>query len=131
VLSERGAPTPVAWTRMRVPRSLMAAIGNDAIGAAAKASQLQAKYGQTIDRESAYEMLRAKYAPAPEAAPPAPDLPPSSTDFELPPMPPPAEPKGPAMWQEVLKNPTVKTVLNTTAREITRSIFGTGRRRRS
>ncbi len=27
VLSERGAPTPVAWTRMRAPRSLMAAIG--------------------------------------------------------------------------------------------------------
>ena len=27
VLSERGAPTPVAWTRMRSPRSLMAAIG--------------------------------------------------------------------------------------------------------
>ena len=31
VLSEKGAPTPVAWTRMRVPRSLMASIGNDAI----------------------------------------------------------------------------------------------------
>ena len=27
VLSERGAPTPVAWTRMRAPRSLMAALG--------------------------------------------------------------------------------------------------------
>src|SRR3984885_14765390 len=31
VLSERGAPTPVAWTRLRSPRSLMAAIGDDAI----------------------------------------------------------------------------------------------------
>ena len=28
VLSEKGAPTPVAWTRMRVPRSLMASIGD-------------------------------------------------------------------------------------------------------
>ncbi|EUA18108.1 AAA-like domain protein [Mycobacterium xenopi 3993] len=36
VLSEKGAPTPVAWTRMRVPRSLMAAIGVDAIQAAAR-----------------------------------------------------------------------------------------------
>ena len=27
VLSEKGAPTPVAWTRMRAPRSLMDAIG--------------------------------------------------------------------------------------------------------
>ena len=113
---------------MRVPRSLMGAIGTDAIAAAAKASPLQAEYGQTIDRESAYEMLSAKLAPAPEA--PAPDYPPPPTDFELPPMPPAAEPKGPAVWQEVLKNPTVKSVLNTTAREITRSIFGTGRRRK-
>ena len=36
VLSEKGAPTPVAWTRMRVPRSLMDSIGTDAIAAAAK-----------------------------------------------------------------------------------------------
>src|SRR6202011_5287363 len=51
VLSERGAPTPVAWTRMRVPRSVMASIGNDAVAAAAKNSPLQAKYGQTIEHE--------------------------------------------------------------------------------
>ena len=46
VLSEKGAPTPVAWTRMRVPRSLMAAIGTDAVSAAAQASALHARYGQ-------------------------------------------------------------------------------------
>src|SRR6476620_8359000 len=50
VLSENGAPTPVAWTRMRAPRSLMASIGNDAIAVAAKGSQLQAKYGQTVQQ---------------------------------------------------------------------------------
>jgi hypothetical protein len=64
VLSERGAPTPVAWTRLRSPRSLMAAIGNDAIAAAAKASPLQGTYGDTKDRESAYEKLQAKTAQA-------------------------------------------------------------------
>ena len=67
MLSEKGAPTPVAWTRMRAPRSLMDTIGADAIAAAAKASPLQAKYGQTVDRESAYERLTAKLAPPPEA----------------------------------------------------------------
>ena len=36
VLSEKGAPTPVAWTRMRAPRSLMDTIGPDAIAAAAQ-----------------------------------------------------------------------------------------------
>jgi DNA helicase HerA-like ATPase len=43
VLSETGAPTPVAWTRMRAPRSLMDTIGPDAISAAANASPLQAE----------------------------------------------------------------------------------------
>src|ERR1700689_3779227 len=64
VLSERGAPTPVAWTRLRSPRSLMAAIGDDAIGTAAKPSPLQGVYGETVDRESAYEKLQAKKAQA-------------------------------------------------------------------
>ncbi|UMB71205.1 helicase HerA-like domain-containing protein [Mycobacterium paraterrae] len=64
VLSERGAPTPVAWTRLRSPRSLMAAIGDDAIGAAAKSSPLQATYGTTQDRESAYERIEAEKAKA-------------------------------------------------------------------
>src|SRR5215510_6823033 len=56
VLSEKGAPTPVAWTRMRVPRSLMGAIGTDAISDAAKASPLQAKYGQTIQQPAEPEV---------------------------------------------------------------------------
>src|SRR3954447_4685134 len=71
VLSEKGAPTPVAWTRMRAPRSLMDTIGPDAIKAAAQASPLQAEYGQTVDRESAYERLNARLAPPPESAPDA------------------------------------------------------------
>src|SRR6201992_1235908 len=65
VLSEVGAPTPVAWPGMRAPRSLMGTIGDDAITAAAKASPLQAEYGQTVDRESAYERLEAEKANAP------------------------------------------------------------------
>ena len=69
VLSERGAPTPVAWTRMRSPRSLMAAIGADAVSAAAHGSPLYGKYGTTVDRESAYEKLTAKIAEPPPGAP--------------------------------------------------------------
>ena len=81
VLSERGAPTPVAWTRLRAPRSLMDTIGPEAIAAAAKASPLQAEYGQTVDRESAYETLAAKLAPPPA---PTPDLPPVPTGIDRP-----------------------------------------------
>jgi DNA helicase HerA-like ATPase len=124
VLSEKGAPTPVAWTRMRVPRSLMASIGNDAIAGAAKGSPLQTKYGQTIQQ-----------APEPAAGPkaeqaPSVDYPPVPTNSEVPPMPAPAEPKGPAMWEEVLQNPTVKSGINTAIREAVKGIFGTGRRRK-
>lgn len=137
VLSERGAPTPVAWTRMRAPRSLMGAIGADAIRASASASPLWAEYGQTIDRESAHEILSAKLAPAHQTSPPSAPAPrgtydplPSPYEVDVPPMPAPVEPQVTARWEEILTNPTVKSVLTTTAREITRSIFGTGRRRR-
>jgi DNA helicase HerA-like ATPase len=129
VLSEKGAPTPVAWTRMRVPRSLMASIGNDAIADAAKGSALQSKYGQTIERESAPEARPTSSAP-PTQRPAGIDYPPVPTDFDIPPMPAPAEPKGPAMWEEVLQNPTVKSGINTAIREAVKAIFGTGRRRK-
>ncbi|MFP5407637.1 MAG: helicase HerA-like domain-containing protein, partial [Gammaproteobacteria bacterium] len=51
VLSERGAPTPVAWTRIRAPRSLMAALSPADVTAAAQASPLHGRYGATVDRE--------------------------------------------------------------------------------
>ena len=73
ILSERGAPTPVVWTRMAPPRSLMAAIGPEAVTSAAQADPLWATYGTEIDRESAREKLAARLAqatePAPESAP--------------------------------------------------------------
>jgi DNA helicase HerA-like ATPase len=129
VLSEKGAPTPVAWTRMRVPRSLMGAIGTDAIAAAAKSSPLQAKYGQTIQQPARPEAQPASSIPPAQRSGDA-DYPPVPTDFDIPPMPEPFEPKGPAMWEEVLKNPTVKSGINTAIREAVKAVFGTGRGRR-
>jgi DNA helicase HerA-like ATPase len=132
VLSEKGAPTPVAWTRMRAPRSLMDTVGPDAIAAAAKASPLQAGYGQTVDRQSAYETLAAKLAPPPE--PGAADLPPVPTGIEVPPMPEPAAPPEPGFLDKMMDSPAFKSAMRSAGtvigREITRSIFGTGRRRR-
>ena len=137
VLSEQGAPTPVAWTRMRSPRSLMGAIGNDAITAAAKASPLEAKYGQTIDRDSAYERLNAKLQ-QPAQAPADPNLPPPVY------VPPQGEASAdgtavarraaePGMLEKMMNSPAFKSAMRSAGtvlgREITRSIFGTGRRR--
>jgi len=123
VLSETGAPTPVAWSRMRAPRSLMAAIGEEAVTAAAKASPLFGKYGTTVDRESAYEKLTAKIAEAPAPPPPPADAPPP---------PPRREREAPSMVSEVLGSPMVKSFLRSAGtalgREITRGLFGTRRR---
>ncbi len=57
VLSERGAPTPVAWTRMRAPKSLMAPSADALLTQVVAASPLTAKYGTALERESASEML--------------------------------------------------------------------------
>lgn len=127
VLSEQGAPTPVAWTRMRVPRSLMGAIEADAMADAVKASPLQEKYGQTVPQAEPPNAPEALEAPAPQRRA-EPNPPPIEVD--IPPMPEPYEPKGPAMWEQVLTNPTVKSGINTAIREAVKSIFGTGRRRR-
>jgi hypothetical protein len=71
LLSEKGVPTPVVHTRLRAPSASMTPAPD--VGALAKASPLQAKYGTEIDRESAYELLakRVEAAPAPEPEPKA------------------------------------------------------------
>ena len=65
-----------------------------------------------------------------EQKPAEPDYPPLPTDSDVPPMPEPVEPKGPAMWEEVLKNPTVRSGINTAIREAVKGLFGPGRRRK-
>ena len=59
VLSEKGVPTPVAWTRMRAPESLMAPSPESVVAAAVAASPLQAEYGTATERDSALEQLDA------------------------------------------------------------------------
>jgi DNA helicase HerA-like ATPase len=68
VMSEKGAPTPVAWTRLRAPQGLMSPTPADAVAAAVAASPLLAAYGQAVDRESAREVLTARMNAAAEAA---------------------------------------------------------------
>ncbi|QIG39847.1 DUF853 family protein [Microbacterium sp. 4R-513] len=68
VMSEKGAPTPVAWTRLRAPQGLMSPTPEAQIGAAVAASPLLAKYGTAVDPQSAREILTAKMNAAAEAA---------------------------------------------------------------
>ncbi len=66
VMGEKGAPTPVAWTRLRAPQGLMSPTPDPEIERAVHASPLLTKYGTAIDRESAREILTAKMNAAAE-----------------------------------------------------------------
>lgn len=130
VLSETGAPTPVAWTRLRAPRSLMGAFGADEIGAMAQNSPLQQHYGQTVDRESAYEKLAAGEESAQEAPEAGTEAPKSTPEPQRP-----GWFKRMTTWlKNVFKSPAVRSFARSAGtaagRELTRGMMGTGRRKR-
>jgi len=136
VLSETGAPTPVAWARLRAPRSAMAQLDAAAQQAAVAASPLQPKYGPAIDRESAYEKLNAKLAapkagkegrhkgrrPGPHPAKPAPP------EKAPTPAPAPAKEEDSAV-EKIMKSSAFKSFARSTMTElghvITRGVFNT------
>jgi DNA helicase HerA-like ATPase len=60
VLTEKGAPSPVAWTRVRAPQAAMEPAGDAVIDRVVAASPGQAKYGTAVDAESAFELLQAR-----------------------------------------------------------------------
>jgi DNA helicase HerA-like ATPase len=68
VLSPRGVPTPLAATRLIAPDSLMAALQSSELQGRIAMSALYAKYGQTVDSDSAKERLAARIAAGREAA---------------------------------------------------------------
>ena len=67
VMNEKGAPTPVAWTRLRAPQGSMSPTDAAVMEVAVAASPLMATYGTAVDRESAREILAAKMNAAAEA----------------------------------------------------------------
>ncbi len=117
VLSEKGAPTPVAWTRMRAPESLMAPSPDAVVEAAVASSQLRAEYGTALERDSALELLDTARAERERAAQRA-------TETKA---------QEPGIVEQVVKSSAFRSALRSAGtvigREITRSIFGTSRRR--
>lgn len=68
VLTEKGAPTPVAWTRVRAPQSSMEPAPETVIDGIVAGSPLAARYAVAVDNESAYELLAARIAAQQAAA---------------------------------------------------------------
>ncbi|MFN2503352.1 MAG: helicase HerA-like domain-containing protein [Acidimicrobiales bacterium] len=121
ILSERGAPTPVVWTKLRPPRSLMGAIEPEAVDRAARDSALWEKYAEEVDRESAREKLASRLAESAAAEAPKGQAPP----------PKPAQPKGKGKGKDnpvvgYLKSREGRSMLNTVAR----GVFGLLKKRR-
>src|SRR3954454_18717357 len=133
VMDPDGAPTPVAWTRLRAPQSLMAPTPAEVLRPGIASSALMARYGETIDGDSARQMLarsleagaqaeeRERQTPAPRTAAKASD---------------PARPRrrpAPREEQSVVEQVVASTIFRqfarTAGREIVRGLFGAARRR--
>jgi len=67
-LDEKGRPTPLAATLMRAPMSRMDVLTDSELKSVIKKSKLVKKYGEVIDRESAYEILNEKIEKAQKVA---------------------------------------------------------------
>jgi DNA helicase HerA-like ATPase len=65
-LNEKGIPTPLAATLLRAPQSRMDILNKNEIDEIFHSSKMVSKYNETIDRESAYEMLNKKLEAAQE-----------------------------------------------------------------
>ncbi|WP_189262742.1 helicase HerA-like domain-containing protein [Streptomyces fuscichromogenes] len=125
VLSEQGAPTPVAATRLRAPESLMGPVDAAELDAAVRESALSSRYAQAVDRESAYEKLRQTPATGPETAPETARKAASKAA---------ARKEEPSLVEQVVGSGMFRSLARSVGtqlgREITRSLFGTARRRR-
>ena len=60
VLNEKGVPTPLVATKLRAPSSRMDILTEEEIESVIQNSRLVQKYNESLDRESAYEMLSQK-----------------------------------------------------------------------
>ncbi|MEP7091067.1 MAG: helicase HerA-like domain-containing protein [Nocardioidaceae bacterium] len=133
VMNDRGAPTPVAWTRLRAPESLMGPADPAAMAAVVDGSSLRSRYAEAVDRESAREMLAAKLESGAAQAGREQD---ATADQHLdypkgagPRKKATPRPAGTDVVQDIMTSPVARQMMRTAAREIVRGVFGVGRRR--
>jgi DNA helicase HerA-like ATPase len=110
VLTEKGTPSPLAHTLLCAPGSRMGILTPQELASAVSASPLAAAYAETVDRESAFEMLSRKLeasgAPNDTPAPPASRRPEKTT------------------LEKVLADPMTRQIGRTVAREVARGLLG-------
>lgn len=156
VMNPKGEPTPVARTRIWAPESSMDPGPEEDLRAGSARSVLMQRYGQSIDRDSAYEILirrmaegaraaeeeqRRKEAEASraaeekqrrketEAAERTRNRTTSAPRSTSRPRMSTRRSKDTGLWDQIGRSPVIRDMARTASREFVRGIFGTGRRR--
>jgi hypothetical protein len=109
-LNEKGQPTMLVDTRICPPSTRMDVLTDAEINSLVSKSQLASKYNQTIDKQSAFEILQQRMQGAT-----ADDPQPAATKQ--------AKPQ-PTTFDQILKSPVVRSVGIAVAGAITRSLLG-------
>ncbi|MCX8079672.1 MAG: DUF853 domain-containing protein [Bacteroidia bacterium] len=122
-LDEKGMPLPPIHTVMKAPKTRMDVISPAELQEALNSSNLSKKYGQLVDRESAYEILQNKLKKENEE---------DEKEEVKEEAPKKTAKSGPGTFEKILKSSVTTTIV----REVTRGLLGvlglggTSRRRR-
>jgi DNA helicase HerA-like ATPase len=122
-LNEKGIPTPLAATLLCAPKSRMDILSPDELNQKISASKLAAKYNESIDRESAYEILNKKLDTARELDLKIPPETTYTTGNQTQPRTKSSRTQK-STFEKVINSPLSKQVGRTLVREITRGILG-------
>ena len=117
MLNEKGIPTPLVHTMLRAPQSRMDILSEQEVKNLVMMSDLLGKYNDTIDSESAYEILNKKIAAAHAEA----ELAKQKVEQEKADK---IESKSASKEKSFLDNPLVQSAGRTAATMITRSLLG-------
>ena len=130
MLNEKGIPTPLVHTMLLPPKSRMDILTDAEVNELVRKSKLAAKYNQTVDSQSAYEILNEKIAAAQQRSQEIDQMQQKAKEEK-------AAARRQPKEESWLDNPMVKSAGRTAATILTRSLLGvlglggTSRRRRS
>lgn len=112
VLNEKGNPTPLAHTLLCAPSSRMDVISGDELEDTVRKSSLAKKYNETVNRESAYEILNDKLVKA------------QSEDIDEESSTRSGGRQEKTTLEKIVSDPITRQIGRTVAREVTRGLLG-------
>ena len=110
VLGHKGRPAPLVATLMRAPMSRMDILTDEELEEIIESSKLQKKYAKTVDKDTAYEILKEKIEKAIEEKEKEEEKRAKKKK----------EKEEPGMFEKVMKSSVGKIII----REVTRSLLG-------